>query len=106
MLLLPSRFPSGYQPLLANYGDEFVPDFHRFPFSPDIFRPAPYTFYSVMLYFLFILALLQLLVNVASQLFSALTVTMQYAFLITFGDGILTCMSRDFGKKTASLTSH
>ena len=29
--------PSGYQPLLANYGDEFVPDFHRFPFSPDIF---------------------------------------------------------------------
>ena len=25
---------------------------------------------------------------------------MQYAFLITFGDGILTCMSRDFGKKS------
>ena len=35
------------------------------------------------------------------QLFSTLTVTSQNAFQITFGDGILPCMSRDFGKKHA-----
>ena len=41
-LRLPSRSPSGFQPQFANYGDEFVPDSHLFPFSPDIFCLTPY----------------------------------------------------------------
>ena len=43
----PSRFPSGFCGKLPAYSDEFVQDFHLFPFSPEhIFRmfPAPEAF--------------------------------------------------------------
>ena len=33
----PSQLPSGHQPSLSKYGDEFVQDSHLLPFSPDTY---------------------------------------------------------------------